>query len=71
MKKVFEIILVKLSEYFFLALQSKIAFYDKNYTLSGAIFHYGKTVLRCHYTAVVQKIKYWFKTDDTRVSKCS
>lgn len=51
--------------------QSKITFCNKNYTLSGAIFHYGETVSRGHYTAVVRKNKHWFKADDSIVSECS
>lgn len=51
--------------------QSKITFCDKNYTLSGAVFHHGKTASGGHYTAVIRKLKYWFKADDTRISKCS
>jgi ubiquitin C-terminal hydrolase len=51
--------------------QSKITFCDKNYTLSGAIFHHGETVSKGHYTAVVRKNKHWFKADDNTISKCS
>ena len=51
--------------------QSKITFFDKNYTLAGAIFHHGQFISRGHYTAVVRKNKHWFKADDSNISKCS
>lgn len=51
--------------------QSKVTYCDKDYTLSGAIFHRGKTASRDHYTTVVLKVKYWFKADATKISKCS